>query len=1671
MARMQALKVLTDIPHIAEKRSRKLVPMFLDWTKMVDSEAATGGDGDDDDDSQEEPKPAPTKWLRNEQDAMLTLFTKFTNPRALYKADLVYAALLNLLASGDPKVQSLALKCVFAWRMPAAKAYEDNLNNLLDETRFRDEVTHFVQIGEDESVIQDDHREGLMPVLLRLLYGRSLSRKNASSGSKGMASKRIVVLAALANFRQREREMFVDIALGGLADASGRFVDKSVPEKYRLRSSALQSVKISGRKQMGFVRMAEDMTRQLGATLLPFVEKILDALLYCLVNASKAIKNSEDSMEDRDDPVAVKASRAMRQEGLKCLNALFVSCPTFAWGPYMPIIFDELVNPRLDALPIETSQNPSGLLQLFSTWANSKDEVMFLADYNPAVLSKIVQCLSNKSVKDGVVLYILKLVKSIHALVDTEGGVAPRLLEPNVDTLLLNMGEILHKTPSREVLEQAVEAIARLAPFVSGDMETTHLVEILVFLLDRPPGKISPKARGDILKTLLHFLPLCAMEKESKLYQDTFRCVSSLFAFFKDREGRETLAGVLNVFAEKDEDLVEVATLSRQLNSFSPKRLDEPDFEQRLAAYAKINEEMYMQFSPKQWMPLLFNMLYFIKDNDELAIRTNASYALKRFAESCEQKAGTSEEGEYLKVLSDTVMPAMKNGARDQSELVRVEYVGVIAHIVKQCGFWDEVSDMKALLADGDEEASFFNNILHIQQHRRARAIRRLAATALKENIRGSNIAHFFLPLIEHFVFDRAEGEHNLASHTVVTIGALAEQLTWIQYRALFKRYTGYLKTKAGWEKIVVRLIGVVVDALSRSAPAGADPVPVAGGDEDTPMADPTSPLAGTLPEQRVLAEELSKSFLPTLNAYLHEKEESTVSLRVPIAVSIAKLLKLMPDDMLRVRLPAVLTDVCHILRSRAQESRDMTRKTLTEITTLLGPQYFGFVLKELRGALLRGYQLHVLSFTMHSILVSVTPTYPPGALDYCLPQIVAVIMDDIFGVTGMEKDAEGYISRMKEVKSSKSYASMELMASITTLPCLGSLIRPIHALLKENMNLKMARKIDTLLRSIMTGLLINKDAGSSQVLVFCYEVIQEGYKEDPKGNSTGEIDPKVRRYLINLKAPSRESSAATSSHTYTLTRFALDLTRAILKKHPQLITPANLSGFVPVVGDALLSKREEIQTSALWLLTAMIHIPLPSIDKGAVVFVARALEFVKSCPSTGAPLAEASLKLMTGILRWRQEVEINETTIGYLLKRIKPDLGEPEGQGIAFRFLKAVMKRKIVIPEVYDVVDAVAALMVTDQTKSVRTKARLCYFQFLMEYPQGKGRLNKQLGFLLKNLDYVHQSGRHSVLEAVNLLITRVGNNLVQEIVGMFFVPLVMRLINDESAECREMTGVLLKKLLESADQDSLRTLVGLVKNWLSQDSNPLLVRAALQVLGLYFDVYGKECEKEVPFVAEKLKEIIQAVGEDVEPEWELIYFTLQTWVKVVQLFPETGFSASNSAIWLAIRECLVFPHSWVRLSAARLMGLLFAECAKSPLTDLPLDSGRGLRIDGADMIKIAHSTSSQLNSAELSDELGLQVVKNLLFLGRCFYANKLPASDSVSQNDRELDDIEEDREIKSALLWLIGRISGVIRSERNIKKVIILPTSTFALCRNAEGMCFRAFAGRSMLFSGWQQ
>ncbi|OJD19004.1 hypothetical protein AJ78_01033 [Emergomyces pasteurianus Ep9510] len=1651
--RTQALKVLGTVPQVAEKRSRQFVPLFLTWAAHDDdyptvSESKTSVIGPTDDSS------STSTWNLRDRKAMLDIFGKFINPKVLYKAPEVHQALLGLLGNGDTEIQKSALRAIFTWKAPAIQPYETNILNIVDDARFRDELSVFVNAGQETSAIKEDHRPDLFPILLRLLYGKIVARGGSRGGQGTQEGRRKTILRTISQLSESDFGHFVQISFGPLSDVR-------VLETDSRQGPLLDQEVIGVRKQYGLLKMVETMFETLKTKMSPFADRSMNVILYCLVRACRQLK--DDISEDNQSSLI----RNIRQTGVHCLDLVFSITPDYDWTSYMPLIFSEIISPRLENFAVETAQSVSGLLHLFHTWASSPGSALYFLHGDQLVVQRIVDCVVVESAREDVKTFVLNeiLTNLISCAngetkdpmnlpdVTTTDLIRSKVLAPHVEYILTHVESLLRKQSSRQLTMAAIETLSKLAPFVQSSQETTKLISTAAFLLNEPADRVPPKAKSGLLRVMEHFLPLYDPRDQEDLNQRIFEVISSLFDYFKDNPNREVLSSVLFAFANHEVDLKDVAVLCADLNAISVKKLDELDFDRRLGAFSTINEQKYMQFTARQWRPLIFNLLYHVKDQEELAIRSSSSFGLRRFVESVVLKLD-GDNGEYSVLLEKALLPALRNGVKHPAETVRAEFISIMGYFIAQNPNHPAVSDMVGLLAGGDEEASFFNNILHIQQHRRLRALRRLATEAGKGKIDSSNISSFFLPLIEHFVFDQAEDDsaHNLAAETITAIGILSEGLEWSQFRAIFRRYKGYVRSRPGIEKNVIRLLGQMTDGLSRAMNFCQAKEPTSGDGqlEDIEM-EPVvkSTLSKTLPTEARISTELKTNFIPFLSEFVHQKDESEVHLRVPIAVITIKLLKLLPEEDMALLLPSVLLDLANVLRSRSQDARDMARKTLADVALILGPSYFGYILRELRSTLTRGYQLHVLSFTVHSILVITSDHFKPGDLDHNLDTLAAVVMDDIFGTVGQEKDAEEYVSKMKEVKSSKSYDSMELLAKISTIRHLSALINPVQALLREKLTATIIKKVDELLRRIGIGLLRNPGAESRDLLVFCYEVIKDSYKTESQQVQTQDRGNRAR-FIVNLLNPRNVMNrGSTSSYTYKLSRFGLDVLRSVLNKYHSLMTAANIAGFLPIIGDALLQSYEEVKLSAIRLLSTIIKTPLSELDRNSDVYIMEAIKIIKEAPNTNTEAAQAALKLISSILRERRNTKLKDSHLGYLLKRITADIEEPDRQGVAFNFIRAVMSRKFIVPEMYELVDNVAAMMVTNHTRSARDLARGVFIHFMVEYPQAKSRWAKQLGFLAKNLDYQHKEGRQSVMEAIHLLLSKTNGDPAQDIVGTFFVPVVMAMSNDDTVECREMAGVLLGDLFSRADSEQLKAMLFPLRSWLEQTRNQLLSVTGLQAIRVFFESDRNNKEGEVRFVTNLLPRIIAPALENREgEEWEVLYHSLQLFTKLCQLFPTVALSEDCAKIWPHVCESLFYPHTWIKSCAANLVGVWLADVAKgnaaSSDASVPLIGPSGHKLEGSTMLDITRASLLCLKSATVSEDLATQTVRNLVFLGRCFCQNNLEFS--KKKVEELVDDVSDDSDdeaktdtatvspaskSKPAIEFIFERTAAILRRE----------------------------------------
>ncbi|KJR83374.1 U3 small nucleolar RNA-associated protein 20 [Sporothrix schenckii 1099-18] len=1789
--RGKALKVLAALPGVAEKRSRKLVPHLLSWTEDVgpridattedDHEEEEDGNAEDDAVSEEENQQNGTNdeemddvddvdadvdaeaanselgsWSFPDKKALIVVFSLFTNSQVLYQHEKAYNALLKLLANGDIEIQRLALKALLAWRQDSVVKYKEQLDNLLDESKFKNELTLLMQSDDENSAngILPEHRADLMPVLLRLLYGRTISKKGAASGRQGLHATRLFVIR---NLDVAGVGGFLQVALGNLHGV--RILDGE-GEEANLRESIFPSAGgvssfdgeddalLSARKQVGVLNMLEPIINELGSNATPFLDSLVNATLYCLICACRGLQNAtlaaaEQNGGNADDPDededSAKSSantslmRAAKTAALRCLCALFRNAPDYNWVPFRNTIVTEVISPVIDRLPQETTQGVSWTWKLLSTWAQLPQCVLFLS-VDARVLPKILESLAAKA-KDPVKIHALSIVNSLVQLAATNEAVSTDLLMPNMDTALMRLSAVLRSTAdggttggseiNRGLLEACVDTVVALAPMVQATTHVRSLVDIATWLLNQPSRRVNPRVKGSLLLLLERFIQLDSengAEPDTTLQDKVYTTISSLFSFFKDRENRQTLCRVLSVFAAAQtgkgkaavayrQQLQTVADLCFDLNSYTESQLDEPNYDRRLAAFSTIARpaDGAVPLTAQQWLPILHNMLFFVRVDEEYGIlSSNAADGLCKLVSDAANvkthlpKEDTEDAKALTGYLTSLVLPAIYAGARDASETVRREIARTFGFVIATLRAWPPVADLAPLVplgstAEGDEvdgaegddanmedtsdaeddketNRAFFSNILNPTIAKQIQAMQVLEGINKRLPLGSKNVSQFFIPFLEHFIFGREDGvdDRGLGAQATNTIAMLAYSLEWNQYRAMLRRFITFIETKPELQKQVVRLLDKVVDAVAQSAEKKKDE------DTDTAMdgASPTTPtartapvtpivkcrLAATLPEAPKLSDDILNNLTPSLVEHLHDKDEETVSARVPAAIILVKLLNLLPSETRDQRLAGVLTDVCHILRSKNWDSREMARETLSRISTILGSGAFGFVLKELRGALTRGYQLHVLSYTVHTLLLAVIPQFAQGDLDYCIEPLMAVIMDDVFGAVGEEKDADEYVSKMKEVKKSKSQDSLELIAKNTSVSQLGVLVQPLHMLMLERITKHVATKIDTLLARIAAGLAQNPAvAETRETLVFCYEIIQDVYRSRTPAAQAQKIDPRIKKFLFQKTERNNAGQRKAGKFTYKLIQFALDVLRTVLRKYDSLRTPENVSGFIPVLGDAVLVGEEEVKIAAYKLLVVLVKVPFPDMTAFSGLYqvcTKEAIKTISTATTTSGDLAQSALKLVSVVLRSRHDdVPVRSVSVDALLTKLKDDLTNPLYRHVTFNFVRAVLDRKIESAVVYDTLDYIGTVMITNDDQDTRDLARRAFFQFLREYPQRRKRWERQLEFIVANFKYEREGGRLSAMEIVYMLLLKAtaaldtpaaaaSDPFVQDIVGASFLPLVMVLANDESAKCRRVAGAQLTAMLSMAKRDYVNEFLKMFRAWLAADARADLgsLKMGLELFGVYFASFGQDGansdnsdNSDIPVTALPSPALsttqvqdIQAVIARVtallasdkvrrgEVYSKLLTTALETVQTMVTKFPVLALDrALAEDMWNGIEQCLWHGTHAVRMAAMQLVGLYLADFARADKAKVDVEPGTsfagtyGMTLDDDTVSRLVRGSLSVLSGSSGDDVDPVEAEEAAKMLVRLGQYLRTEAEDD-DESDASDDEAEEDEE-----------------------------------------------------------
>ncbi|CAL1568682.1 unnamed protein product [Knipowitschia caucasica] len=1820
-------KAMSQFPDRVEPRSRELTPLLLRFVRnefyTADMIVAPTQDlrkreteapeetsmvvDDDDDDALEEgeykgkkqKKGLPRGAVAKQLTTHLRVFAKFNNPRSLYMEASLCELYHQLLCHQDQHIQKVALECVLTYKDPHILPYKENLERLLDDKHFKEEIVHF-NISEETEVVDSSHRAKLIPLLMRILFGRLRTKAGSKFQGKASAGARSsIILRFLAGCQSEELGMFINLLLEPLFHHSQGSCAEAVERA--VADTDVGAVLPLGRLH-SLLNIITVVMDKLGHLIHSDLPKILQILL-CVTASVSTLLDCREQLR----PGCISPLKNLRRLGVLRILDFFDNFDFYNFTPdELDAVFVGVIWPQICRLPTESTYSPTPLLKLIHVWCKNARFFTLMAKQKPEhpecdVLLNVFALLSAKNTSTLTIATVLDIAESLASTQDfvaseneteliVNGSVLPqpaegtlttdsltqgsRLLLPHIPTLLQYLSLVVRNTDRlkkkkfRAQVARELNILSKISRFVSDKEQSSVLISLLLPHLQK--GNNPPETEIDVLATVQNLLRQCSTPSSF------LRPLSKLFSVIHKKIPRQALTSVFQTLSDLDPSLTYITDVASKLNAFDSRHLDEIHFDVRLEAFQAAKSRVRdMQTLDLDLIFTLIHNCFHTYELGDMSLGDNATLCLSAIIE----QLATVEAAEqlYRDIIQHTVLEAVHRGLRSKTESVQHEYTTVLACLVKTFPSKKEFRDLVQLTDYNDPESDFFEHMKHIQIHRRGRALRKLAKQLTEGAVVMSprSLQNYIMPYAMTALMDEKMLKHeNMISASVEVVGAVCRKLTWSKYLYYLKHFVHILQTSQTEQKLAVSLLVTVLEAFHfdyetltkeiDAAKAREDSAAVvepaeeddalvedeASEDEEDMETDskdqpavtgesekaviametdstdaqqdsgvtvcegkPTTiPKVSTgLPQSReelqtlvtAIHKTVNESVLPRLQKCLtakvqrdeeHKavkskelKEEEVV--RIPIAFAMVKVMQTLPPHIMEVNLPGILIKVCVLLRNRFQEVRDIARGTLVKIIETLGIRYLHYLLKEMQGVLVKGYQVHVLTFTVHSLLTTLSPTLKSGDLDPCMNMLIDIFNNELFGAVAEEKDVKGIVSKTMEARHSKSMDSYELLSQFCSKESITKLILPQKEILETSSSLKVCTRVGAVLRRLILGLLVNSGMTPQDVLLLCHGLINESLplltkRDTDKSKAKPPPDPRLPppSCLLLCPTPKRGGQrAAVSSKTnmHILVDAGLKLLHMSLKRGK--VTSSEISAlemldpFVPLLLDCLDSLHVKVITEALVGLTWLLKFPLPSVETNAEQMTKHLFVLLKDYSKAGAARGENYLlvqncfKTITVLVKNIKTNAISETQLQVLLGYAEEDIYDQSRQATAFSLLKAILSRKLVVPEMEEVMRKVAKLSVSGGNGMIRIHCRQIYMKYLLDYPLGN-KLRHHLDFVVSQLSYEHDTGRESALEMMASIFQSFPEKMLKKYCTLFFAPLALVVVNDDSARCKKMAAVAIKALIAQLDLNSKNQLYTLVETWLDSNKSTLK-RLGAQICGLFVEVeeekFSRRLEKLFPRIE---KETHPDNYEDIDEEQEergadRLLFTYLT--LVTKLCQHCGFLELRKhhetliQIWSHAEAHLRHPHSWVWLTASQLFGQLFAEHQPDQLLSLWREGKETSNQPAAKvfittaldkkMRELALAFCYQLQSKYLDTSSGEQVIKNLLFVGKIIYlispesdvplateeegqAGEMEEEEEVNGNaleeeEREEEDDKDDR--PPSLLWLINKLSLMAKRE----------------------------------------
>jgi U3 small nucleolar RNA-associated protein 20 len=673
------------------------------------------------------------------------------------------------------------------------------------------------------------------------------------------------------------------------------------------------------------------------------------------------------------------------------------------------------------------------------------------------------------------------------------------------------------------------------------EREVLHMLCELLLPFLSPDRRISEVDQLNVIGILSSLFPRIGREAA----RSHLPTLSRLLGPYKGRRGisslavRKSVASVIQTipnFTGERNDLEAVAGVTVRLCAVHSKRVDEIDSDEVVAALSELgttdkSSHGWLPLSgtpneagPTILSPLIYLCFHFLYDEDGVVSRA-AFQALKSLIFCAAQETMNEDRvtvqmepsetpNTWMKLIETSVVPVCRSGLTSRSQPIRRLFILIFAEVARRFKEYSSPNlygDLSCLIRDDDPDLDFFLNVTHVQIHRRSRAFQRLCKMLSESEetrcpFSMQSLSSVLLPLAMHPIYEsKTRAEEAFALDAVETVGAIARHLSWSKYHTTLWTLLTQFERHKEQERYLVEAICSVIDAFHFNLVGETDIV----ANEDV-VGDGNNAVWRAL-ERRIIPK--TESLLMKEKA---DRRGGTVkSLRPSVVLALLKLFRKFPVYFFKARLTRLLVVICDALKSKDSDARDVARKTLAKMTAEMDISYLHEVIRQLAVTLTEGYRLHVRIATLHSILQELAKRYKPQQVtssekvpetpfDGCIPAMMDLIQQDIFGTAREHKETDGAKKRLvKEATGSKSMDSIELIcrmllfkpsshaAGAKSVSAVHAVVSPfLQRLRTPDIDTSTIGRIGECLTRVVVGLSHNETVTPDEVLPFVYASI-----------------------------------------------------------------------------------------------------------------------------------------------------------------------------------------------------------------------------------------------------------------------------------------------------------------------------------------------------------------------------------------------------------------------------------------------------------------------------------------------------------------------------------------------------------------------------------------------------